>query len=436
MFIQKICSLLTLSLLLITSCTKTNVDFATDGDSEDPDITYYDNYPVNLSSYQLDSFITSGHSTFSIGYHRDAFFGNLEAAGYAGLLLPDENPVKSQSVIFDSLVLVLHPNGSYYGDSSLPVTFQVNELIQPVSNDNEDTRYYNARTFPYNNTPLGTRTVTVRPGRDSLVRIRLSDALGQDLLQKLRVNATAVQSQSEFVKYIKGFRIGVDSSLTNTMYYFSIPADSTLVQLHYRLNGTTYQEKTLNFKVNSSLQYNYILPDRQFSPLSVFTQFKKQLKASALTAHKAFLHTNSGTMIKIGIPDLLSLKELHPYVKVMKAELIVRPAPGTYNYPYSLPSTLSLYSTDDGNGLNEQLTDGTYALTGNLNVDLLYGENTYYSFDITSFITSAISEGEFSKAAIMMTPASGTTETTLERLVINDQTLNKGIQLKLHVLGL
>jgi hypothetical protein len=35
-----------------------------------------------------------------------------------------------------------------------------------------------------------------------------------------------------------------------------------------------------------------------------------------------------------------------------------------------------------------------------------------------------------------MTPASGTTETTLERLVINDQTLNKGIQLKLHVLGL
>lgn len=436
MSIKRIGSWLSFFFVCCTGCTKTNVDFTTNGTSDDPAITYYDNYPLNLSTYQLDTFITSGHSSFSIGYHRDPFFGNTEAAGFTGLLLPEDNPVKSQSVIFDSLVLLLRPNGSYYGDSSLPVTFIVNELTQAISNDNEDTRYYNARKFPYNSTALGSRTVTVRPGRDTAIRIRLSDALGQDLLQKLRLNATAVQSQTAFEKYIKGFRIGVDTSLTNTLYYFSIPTDSTLLQLHYRLNGTTYQKKILNFNINSSLQYNYILPDRQNSPLNVFTPYKKQLKSSALTAHKAYLHSNSGTMIKIGIPDLLSLKELHPYVKVMKAELIVRPAPDTYGYPYTLPSTLSIYATDDGNGLNEQLTDGTYALTGNLNVDVLYGENTFYRFDITSFISSVISEGAFSRSALMLTAASGTTETTLERLVINDQTLTRGIQLKLHILGL
>ena len=143
-------------------------------------------------------------------------------------------------------------------------------------------------------------------------------------------------------------------------------------------------------------------------------------------------------MVKINIPDLLSLKELHPFVQVLKAELILRPAPGTYSYPYQLPPALSLYSTDESNALTAQLTDasGQSTLTGDLVIDLLYGEQTFYSFDITSFIKSVISEGQFSKSALMLTASSGTSETSLERLVINDQTLAKGIQLKLHVLGL
>jgi hypothetical protein len=97
-----------------------------------------------------------------------------------------------------------------------------------------------------------------------------------------------------------------------------------------------------------------------------------------------------------------------------------------------------MYSTDESNALIAQLTDATgqSTLTGNLAIDHLYGEQTYYSFDITAFVKSVISEGEFSKSALMLTTSTGTTETSLQRLVINDQTLTKGIQLKLHVLGL
>ena len=427
-----------LLLLLLGGCTKTDISFQDEEDASDPSITYYDNYPVTLFTYKIDSFITSGHSSWSIGYHRDSWFGNTEGAGYTEVLLPEENPLKNQSVLFDSLVLVLKPNSSYYGDSTLPMHFMVNELTQNISNEDDDTRYYYPRTFSYNPVPVGTRTIAIRPNRDSVITIRLNDALGLDLFQKLKSNAMAIQSQAEFIKYIKGFRIGVDTNFTNTLNYFSIPSDSMVLRLDYRINGTTFQEKKLNFRVNTNRQYNYLHTDRQFSPLSVFTEFKKQLKASALTQHKAFLHNNLGSMIKINIPDLLSLKELHPFVQVLKAELILRPAPGTYSYPYQLPPALSLYSTDESNALTAQLTDasGQSTLTGDLVIDLLYGEQTFYSFDITSFIKSVISEGQFSKSALMLTASSGTSETSLERLVINDQTLAKGIQLKLHVLGL
>ncbi len=422
----------------LCSCTKTDISFKDEDDGSDPSITYYDNYPLELYTYKTDSFITSGHSSWTIGYHRDNWFGNTEAAGYTELLLPEENPLKSQSVIFDSLVLVLKPNGAYYGDTTLPIHFIVNRLTENISNEDDDTRFYYPRRFSYDPVPTGSRTVAIRPNRDSLITIRLSDALGLDLFQKLRTNAVEIQTQSAFINYIKGLRIGVDTSLTNTLTYFSIPSDSMLLRLDYRLNGTTFQEKKLNFRVNTNRQFNNLKTDRQYSPIAVFTEYKKQLKSSAQTAHKAFLHSNLGSMIKINIPDLLSLKELHPYVQVLKAELIIRQAPGTYNFPYRLPAALDIYSTDESNALLSQLTDATgqNTLTGDLVIDELYGEKTYYSFDITAFVKSVISEGAFSTSALMLTASTGTTETSLQRLVINDQTLAKGIQLKLHVLGL
>lgn len=288
MNIKQISILPFLFVFLLGGCTKTDISFADEEDDSDPSITYYDNYPVTLSTYKIDSFITSGHSSWSIGYHQDSWFGNTEAAGFTEVLLPEENPLKSQSVLFDSLVLILKPNSHYYGDTTLPMHFVVNELTQNIINDDDDTRYYYPRTFSYNPVPVGTRTVAVRPNRDTLITIRLNDALGLDLFQKMKSNAPEIQSQSEFIRYIKGFRIGVDTNLTNTLTYFSIPSDSMILRLDYRINGTTFQEKKLNFRVNTNRQYTYLHTDRQFSPLAIFTDYKKQLKASALTQHKAF----------------------------------------------------------------------------------------------------------------------------------------------------
>ncbi len=436
---EKYISLLFATLLLLTGCTKTDVRFADNSSANDPNIIYYENYPVDIATYKIDSFITSGHNALTIGYHNDASFGSIHASGYAEISFPAENPLKNQDVIFDSLVILLKPQGDYYGDTTVPVHFIVNKLSENIKNtDEENINFYNTRTFATDPVPAGEKNVLVRPGKDTSICIRLSDTFGQELFQKFKTNATDIQNETSFLKYLKGLRISVDTATTNTLYYFTVAADSLVMQLHYRQNATFYQEKTFDFKINTQKQCNFIRFNHLNTALSVFTPYKKQLKESKLTANMAYLNSNLGSTIKISFPSLFSLKELYPYVQIMKAELLIKPSSGTYSYPYQLPPELNLYVTDDGNSPISVLTDvtGQTALTGDLSIDKLYGVNTKYTYDITTYIKALIAEGIFSNSALLLVSPSGTTESTLDRLVVNDQVLGNGIQLKLYVLGL
>ena len=74
--------------------------------------------------------------------------------------------------------------------------------------------------------------------------------------------------------------------------------------------------------------------------------------------------------------------------------------------------------------------------TGNLVVDYIYGEGTQYTYDITSFINAKISEGEFSKSALLLSSTLSNYDAGIQRLIINNQKGSRPIQLQLFVLGL
>lgn len=423
---------------LLMSCNKAPISFGADGGA-DPALSYIDDYKVELGTLQSDSFITAGHNVFAVGYHTDPVFGVVQAGAFLQIDLPLSNPVRDQNVTFDSLELVLKSNGEYYGDTSLPFYFRVHQLTQKMENDDPaDAAFYNLRPFAYTQTLLGQKQAVISPKRGDSIAIRLSDALGLDLLNKFKNNAPAIREQDDFVDYFKGIYIGTDTALSKNLYYFVPHLNKAVIRLHYRLNGVTTQQRYLDFTINGSRHSNFITGRYTGTPLHIFTPYKRELKASSLTGNKAYLHSNAGTLIKISFPQLLQIKELHPYVKVVKAILEIKPAPDTYSYPYSLPPALNLYGTDDNNRLNDVIrnADGSEALDGDLVQDLLYGENTYYSYDITGFVNKQIEEGQFSKAALLLAPVGSTGDNTLQRLVINNQTIAKNIQLKLYLLGL
>ncbi len=77
---------------------------------------------------------------------------------------------------------------------------------------------------------------------------------------------------------------------------------------------------------------------------------------------------------------------------MVKAELVIKPVTGSFGGFYPLPPKLRLSETTQ---LNELGTDVSTTVTGtsaveygDLYIDDLYGQNTGYTYDITSYITT------------------------------------------------
>lgn len=431
-------ALLCLIILALAACSKVDLPLEDNQIDDDPNIAIHTDYTVALSTYKIDSFVTSSHSIFTVGYHVDPQFGTIHATSYSELQIPTENEVHNQNVIFDSLVLLLNPNGHWYGDTLAPFRLSVHQLLENIENEESThTDFYNLRQFAFDPTPLGITTLTIRPRARTPVRIKLASALGQNLLNKLRTNNDSIQNQETFKRFFKGISLQADSMMVKALYY--LKSDSAgLVRLHYTLQGAIPQKKYIDFPLNASRQFNSIRYRHTGTSLSVFPPNKTTVISSTQTGNQAFLHSNMGSYIKLDFPSILNLKESHPYVRVLKAELVIKPAASSSLYPYQLPQSLFLYVTNSENQPTGVLQDasGENAQTGNLFIDPLFGEKTQYTYDVTSFINTLISEGHFSTSSLMLVPPSGITDASLDRLILENQVISQNVQLKLYVLGL
>lgn len=423
------------SVLLLPSCQKADVYYGEPDYTNDPDVTYYNNFETETGTYKVDSFVTSGSQVFAIGYHNDVFMGVTTAASYAELQLPGENPVANAGVVFDSLQLILVPKGNFYGDSTVPFTFNVFRLSQNIRSKTS-TAFYNTSSFTHYSEKIGSQTVNLSNKTGTNISIRLSDALGQELLTKFVTSAVEVSDSSNFYEYFKGICITADSATTKAVASFS-GGTETLMRLTYHEKGLYTTYKHLDFVYNSSRQFNRIQFRTTTASLSAAVTGKSQLLSSEVTDGYSYLNSSFGSYIRIGFPSLLTLKEKHPNMRVLSAVMMVKPHSSTWALPYRLPAAVNLYSTDETNlpvaAFTNNDASNPVLLTGNLVIDQLYGTNTYYSYDITSFINAKIAEGQFSNSAILLAPASGGFNDGFHRLILQSE---NSIQLKLYVLGL
>ena len=418
------------------SCTKPDVAFGADYlDNNYTNIVMVDTGTVALSTVFLDSFVTSSSGSAVMGKYQDPYFGTIAAETFLQVAPPTYEDIYS-STIFDSLEIILRPNKHFYGDTTQPLQVLVHQLAEPVAFAENKTALYNVNTFPVNATPIGFKTIRLRPSVTDSISIRVSDVLGADLLNKLQQKDDIVKTAAAFINYFNGLRISSGNSNAFILGF----SDSVIMRLHYDQKGVVTQNKTVDFTLsNNAIQFNHITINRAGTALSKLSSVNNEMVSSS-TNNAGYLQTSTGSIVKISFPYLRDFLAIKNYLKIERAELIVKPVNNTFGGYYPLPPNLRLSATTQLNQLGTDITSaGTGTATiqyGNLVIDNLLGENTGYTYDVTSYLDTLIANPAANKNGLLLSAPSPAFQSDFNRLLVGDKNNSGGsIKLKLYYIN-
>lgn len=406
-----------------TSCKKADIKFGEDFlDNDITQIYKTDSFGIDLSTVYLDSFITSARGTVLLGGYTDPNFGTIATQSYFDLTPPTYTDEYANTT-FDSICLILKTSvGSFYGDSTMPVSINVHELADSIYLPENSFYFFNTSKFNVKATPLlSSKNISIRPNTDKEINLRLADALGNDLLNKLKTPTdNTLKSSAAFLNYFKGIRLSANSGSQMVVGF----GDDVVMRLYYKKPDLITQEKFIDFSLtNKGHQFNNISIARTGATQTLGVG--NRVISSTSTGNAAYSQATTGSMVKISFPTIKEVLKLPNFAKVLKAALIVKPVKGSYTSTFYVPPTLRLSYTNANNTIGSDLTyitsNGAFAVQlGLLQTDYYLGENTLYQYDLTEYVkevlrTSNITVGE----GLLLT--SPNFESQFARVIVGDK---------------
>jgi hypothetical protein len=409
--------------LVLSACSKPQIRF--DGvynPGNATNVISIDTFAVQVSSVFLDSFPTNGTASQLLGKYIDPFFGTITSQSYTDIGAPVNPPILTNNSTYDSIVLIMRINKTFYGDTSNVQGFLVSQLTQTLNYPLNQTAFYNNSSIPYDPTVLGSAYVKIRPTAgitsqlkgDSII-ITMPNSMGRELFGLLFRQPDTLTTPAQFREYFKGLTVYPDSNYPGAVYGFK---DTLTLRIYYHEPGVVAINKKVDFTtVNQSSQFNKITVDRTGTPLAAISHSNPEIPSTS-TGNQAFLQPITSIYTKLLFPTISNLLGYQDYLAVMKAQLVIKPVAGTYTPSFALPPAVNLALTNEASTIGTILPYGS----GNLNIDYLYGTNTNYSYDITTYIQGALNQGAASNAKnglILVTPATAY-NTTFNRTVIGN----------------
>ena len=416
-------------LFFVTGCQKTNITFGSQFlDNNYSQLVRIDTVATQLDTRFYDSIQTSGSGKGLVGFYNDAQFGAVTASTYCKLAPPayalDTDYTKST---FDSLVIFIKPDGHYYGDTLTPVHLDAYRLSAPLQPPPDrfgySTSYYNFDAIAQYPTSLGGTDFLYyphNPNSDS-IRIKLSQSIGLELFSLMQQKDLSIQNVTNFQNYFFGLCI---SPGTNPGLVLSFN-DSIHVRMYYNEPGVITVSTFKDFVFNDGgNQFNNISINRKGTPLATVTPDVYNLVNSSKTGNKAYLQSTTGTGVKVSFPNLRGLLQIPNYIMLTRATLVLKPVLGTYDPIFTLPDSLRLTETDTYGDLLGDISVSTgsssTALIGLLNVDYLYGQNTQYTFNITSYINTQLATSANNGNGLIVSPPVPFFSTRFDRAVFDN----------------
>jgi len=346
--------------------------------------TFTDTTTLIAYSVLEDSLSTTNLVSNYLGYLKDNVFGAVTAGIYTQFI-PSENNVDLDGAVLDSIVLTLRYTGGFYGDTLNPFAIKVYRLRDEISS----TERYNQKSsiehyginLTYESDFRLYPTPTSRARLDTMlephVRIRLSDDLGNEFLEKYSQMATA----NSFKEFFKGLYICAEQYSGNgSLVNFTLTSALSGIQLYYKRGDGTPRRFSFIIRSPDAVRFNTYHHDHELGALNFVNQVVH--KDTMLGKETLYVQAMGGVKTKITFPNLKALKDKRMVIN--KAELIITNI-GEDLHLYPPPTRLTIYGVNAA-GTNVFIRDdGTSYFGGNYDAT-----KKEYRFRITRHVQDII----------------------------------------------
>lgn len=400
-------------LLLVGSCTWACNPPSEIGASFIPEESFVlnaeDITEIKVLNRQLEEVLSPVDGRILTGFHEDEQFGELRSTAYLQLSIDDFGLLdETIDYRYDSLTLALVYDGYYAYDTTQAVGLSVHRIIEPFESGEDDELFYADSELTYERIPLGKKEFRPRPGKpNEEVEIRLSDNVGFDLFRQLEAGSDEVLINEEWFEYFRGVAIVADSTLAGGAFLgFS---SATQLRLHFTDRGETpAREFVRTFTVGSSQRFNQITADRGATLLAELNE-DNDIDTRSVD-HLLFLQSGKGLVARLTFDNILSLRDLLGESIINSAALRLSIPFLTEEEQRELPPSINLFWVDEDDRLVFQNE------SANLILDTEFGRDTYYSADITDFVSWQADPESDADNALLLSLGNGAT--SMESLVL------------------
>lgn len=394
---------------------------------------YVDTLTVRLATVWHDSVPTSTSNNLLVGRYHDPRLGTITARSYVRVGLGTAYQPHTDEV-FDSLVLVLKPDGYRYGDTTQLQSLEVHRLRDAFA---DAKTYYAFNQLAYDaaslNQGTGAQPFRFRPSLRTL-RLRLADALGQELLTTAK--AGRLTTEAEFYDRLAGLVLTPAATDDAALLRSQASAEDAALKLYTHRPADPGTPLARAFDLATGAKHFYqVSADRTGTLLAPLTTSLQALDV-ARTAQESYLDGVLGLQTKVEIPYLSDLRAFGSRLSIEQAYLTLEVVPGSGTRYLAPPSALTPYLSGRGNqqGVAIAGSDGTaMSLAYQYGVSKLTGlETGTYDFPITTYCQAVIDRTTDNNGVLLVSSV----PTSPERVVLGGpQRTENRLKLRLYFLS-
>jgi len=345
--------------MLAASCTNTTSDIGVGLPDSNVDTGAFliDTLTVRSSTVLRDSVPSSNSEYLFVGQYTDPLVGRLTAKSAFRLGLPS-GYAPDPTAVFDSITLILKPNGYRYGDTTkTQALVEVHKLSRATPIATTKFSYTSPRL-----TPLGYDSTNVdsllnrnhvaprgraRPSIRTL-RLPLDANFGRRLLSlgKLR----RLSTQDDLDAYLPGLVITPAAGDEGTIIGLSAIDAGAVMNLYYHVPTDPTTVITSSFSLATGARHFFqVRANRSVAGIKNLPTASLQKVRSTLTGNQTVIQGALGLQTRLEFPYLLDLRQFGNNLTVTSADITASVPTATLT-PYApTPPALGVYYTDANN---------------------------------------------------------------------------------------